>query len=699
MINHSGRDNGGTHYVYKEEQKSADISNYDNYKEEMFMEELNPQMGADFSNTEKPPHCLMWRDLSLTLKEGRTAVVDSMNGAARAGRVLAVMGPAESGKSSLLNALGNRSSFGTASGEISYGRREFMPADSYFVPQNDEVNDNFTVFEQIEFVGLQKCADRAAMRERQIIVMRGLGLHEKSKLLCSDLNNGDRKKVSIAMGMVCNPGVLFLDEPTTGLDSTAACSVVKNVQDLAATLNIAVMMTIHQPAAMVFDVLQDLYLLESGRLVYSGPLSYCEKYFQNLGLNCPVQTCVADFLLHAITTPPSDSMQWQDLYAESKFNENIDRDQRALNQSAPVAPAPSPPPSMFSNFYHTLSFFFRYYCRDQKYHFNRLLCLIGIAFFNGTLFLSLVPETQFVVRHSGALFFNIYTVMISVVAVTGLLARDRRQALEHIQNSVISPGMYCVAQLLVSIPFNFMSALIFQSIMHPLSNINPNGESFIYAVLLTAGHLHLMEAYMLCIVEVLKNAMLSATFAMVVLGYLFLFTGFFITVNDMPAWIRWISYLTPTKYSYDGYLYQIFHSQDFRVSGNPNSFSGDQALELFFAQSSMQSWGMFGVLVAWIVLIRIVHYGLFVFQFPSLSLTGMMQCCVCKPSSSKYAAADTPRGYDEEEEEEGEEEDGDDVPDEDDDPDVMATEDQPVTDYVPEYESQTNTERLEPITE
>jgi hypothetical protein len=97
--------------------------------------------------------------------------------------------------------------------------------------------------------------------------------------------------------------------------------------------------------------------------------------------------------------------------------------------------------------------------------------------------------------------------------------------LEQVKNAVIAPGVYCLAQFIASIPFNFIAALVFQSIFHWLTNINPNGEVFIYAVLITCGHLLLMEAVMLSVVQALANAMLSVTFAMVVLGSLFLFSG------------------------------------------------------------------------------------------------------------------------------------------------------------------------------
>jgi ABC-type cobalamin/Fe3+-siderophores transport system ATPase subunit len=126
-----------------------------------------------------------------------------VSGIARSGRVLALMGPSGAGKTTLLNALGNRyvrtymyigckfvvifimiinlayhyhcrhhyyhhhyhhhhyrASYADVIGDITFGKRQFKSCDLYFVPQFDEVNENFTVFEQMEMIGLLKCTDR-----------------------------------------------------------------------------------------------------------------------------------------------------------------------------------------------------------------------------------------------------------------------------------------------------------------------------------------------------------------------------------------------------------------------------------------------------------------------------------------------------------------------------------------------------------
>ena len=585
-------------------------------------------------------YCLAWSELTLRLKKNETIILDKMSGSARAGRVLALMGPSGAGKTSLLNALGNRAPYGHVVGQISYGQRAFTTADLFFVPQFDEVNANMTVYEVIEFVGLMKCCDKRDMHARLLVIILALGLTEKSKTRCSQLTSGELKKVSVGMGMISKPSVLFMDEPTTGLDSASAYTVVKHLVSLAETLNIAVIMTIHQPAEMVFDMLQDLYLLENGSLVYNGPLSCCEKYFYELGYKRPSQTCAADFFLDLVSSPPTElhpDSTWSMLYMESNMYERVCKDQIALEFSTSIAPEANYLPEARTRFYYMLKFFYKYYCRDSGFYYRRIQCLVLMALFIGTLFLRLSPETSYLARYTGAVFFSMWAVTVSVVASCGLLARDRRQAVEQVKNAIISPGMYCLSQFLVSIPFNFISALIFQSIFHWLVNVNPNGESFLYGILITCGHLLLMEGYMLSAVEVLKNAMLCVTFAMIILGYLFLFTGFFVSVVDMPVWIRWICYVTPTKYSFDGYLTQVFFTQKFRVSGvTPTTYlTGEYILDKRYLISGVNSWAMLGTLLAWVAAVRVLHYAFLFYQLHPYIIWSYRRLCADKHFNRK----------------------------------------------------------------
>jgi hypothetical protein len=58
----------------------------------------------------------------------------------------------------------------------------------------------------------------------------------------------------------------------------------------------------------------------------------------------------------------------------------------------------------------------------------------------------------------------------------------------------------------------------------------------------------------------------------------------------------------------------VYSSQDFAISGGSGSISGEVLLDKIFNIKDVDSWGMFGTLLAWIALIRIAHYALFTYD-------------------------------------------------------------------------------------
>lgn len=88
-----------------------------------------------------------------------------------------------------------------------------------------------------------------------------------------------RKRVSIGTELAANPSILFLDEPTTGLDSRAAQALVGNIRKVVSTGR-TVVCTIHQPSSSIFHSFDSLLLLKSGgQTVYFGELGH---YARNL---------------------------------------------------------------------------------------------------------------------------------------------------------------------------------------------------------------------------------------------------------------------------------------------------------------------------------------------------------------------------------------------------------------------------------
>jgi ATP-binding cassette subfamily G (WHITE) protein 2 len=106
------------------------------------------------------------------------------------------------------------------------------------------------------------------------------------------VSGGERKRVSIALELVTDPVVLFLDEPTTGLDSHTALEVMGILRRLSRQGRI-IMCSIHQPRADIFDLFdQVMVLAPTGKTVFFGPgtqhYCLCLSLFLSLSLPLPL---------------------------------------------------------------------------------------------------------------------------------------------------------------------------------------------------------------------------------------------------------------------------------------------------------------------------------------------------------------------------------------------------------------------------
>lgn len=101
-------------------------------------------------------------------------------------------------------------------------------------------------------------------------------------LLCLGLSGGEKRRVSVGVDIVHRPSVIFLDEPTSGLDSTTAFSIVESLKTLAQDRQTTIVMTIHQPSARLFSLIDDVIFLAGGKVVYNGEVSRLGKYIQGI---------------------------------------------------------------------------------------------------------------------------------------------------------------------------------------------------------------------------------------------------------------------------------------------------------------------------------------------------------------------------------------------------------------------------------
>ncbi|CAM9496564.1 unnamed protein product, partial [Discosporangium mesarthrocarpum] len=174
-------------------------------------------------------------------------LIDRVTGRASSWHVLALMGPSGAGKTTLLNALSGRAVYAEVEGRITLDGVPLTPKDLNYVPQFDDLNEFFTPRELLTYIStLKQNMTPSDRRHRISELLSILGLIRKADHMVDSLSGGEKKRLSIGIGMVTEPKVLFLDEPTTGLDSAAAYAVVQYISKMARQTKVVCIMTIHQ---------------------------------------------------------------------------------------------------------------------------------------------------------------------------------------------------------------------------------------------------------------------------------------------------------------------------------------------------------------------------------------------------------------------------------------------------------------------
>ncbi|KAI8319816.1 P-loop containing nucleoside triphosphate hydrolase protein [Martensiomyces pterosporus] len=226
------------------------------------------------------------------------------------GEVIGLLGPSGAGKTTLLNILAGRIEGGVLNGRVLFRGKKRVPGvfkrRVAYVEQEDVMFPMLTVEETIMFAARLRLTDKSYTQlqkvERVANVMQQLRLsHVKGSKIGDTLNRGvsggERKRVSIGVGLVTDPDMIVLDEPTSGLDSNSAEMVVELVREITRSRGIASVMTVHQPNANMLSCFDRILLLTQGRLVYFGSTNQAIEYFESKGFPCPIRQNPADFFI------------------------------------------------------------------------------------------------------------------------------------------------------------------------------------------------------------------------------------------------------------------------------------------------------------------------------------------------------------------------------------------------------------------
>lgn len=224
---------------------------------------------------------LAWRNLRVNTPGSLWAkshpILRRLNGYLRYHSLTGFLGPSGSGKTTLLNALNGSLRCGLGGESEIYLHRTEQGRPSVALIQqhiHETMIGNMTVREILYFAYRFKNANLKRMRENVESIVNELMLDRKIlRQRFSQCSGGEQKRIAVAQELMSHrkPRFMFLDEPTTGLDSTAAHLLIQCLSNLCHAYRMSIALSIHLPSNETLDLFDQLYILAKGGVcVYSG---------------------------------------------------------------------------------------------------------------------------------------------------------------------------------------------------------------------------------------------------------------------------------------------------------------------------------------------------------------------------------------------------------------------------------------------
>ena len=209
------------------------------------------------------------------------------------GRLIGIMGASGAGKTTLLNVLCGLEK--PSGGEVLingvnlHTEKEKLEGVIGYIPQDDLLIEELTVFENLYYNAKLCFRDKS---EEEMVTMvdktlHNLGLLDRKNLkvgspLNKSISGGQRKRLNIALELLREPSILFVDEPTSGLSSNDS----ENVMDLLRELVLKgklIFVVIHQPSSDIYKMFDKMIILDTGGyLIYYGNPVEAVMYFKRI---------------------------------------------------------------------------------------------------------------------------------------------------------------------------------------------------------------------------------------------------------------------------------------------------------------------------------------------------------------------------------------------------------------------------------
>ncbi|KAF5181401.1 Abc transporter g family member [Thalictrum thalictroides] len=549
-------------------------------------------------------------------KKKKLTILQNVSGIIKPSRMTLLLGPPSSGKTTLLLALAAKlDSNLKVKGEVTYnGHRlkEFVPQKtSVYISQNDVHIPEMTVKETLDFsarcqgVGARyDLLTELARREKASgifpeaevdlfmkatalegiqnslqtdYILKILGLDVCKDTIVGDqmmrgISGGQRKRVTTGEMIVGPAKTFFMDEISTGLDSSTTYQIVKCLQQIVHLTDSTVLMSLLQPAPETYDLFDEIVLLCEGQIVYQGPRENVLEFFESCGFKCPERKGIADFL-QEVTSEKDQELYWADkskpycyisatefAYQFKTFhvglqlcnNLLISYDKSRSHKAALVFSK-----SSISKVDLLKTNFGKEWLlikRNSFVYVFKTAQIVVVAFIGSTLFLRTNLNARNEVDatiYLGALSYTIFTNMFNGSAEISITLLRLPVFYKHRDLLLYPAWAFTLPNFLVRIPISIVETLVWMAVTYYSIGFAPEVSRFFKQFLLLILVQQMAAGLFKLTAGICRTQTISNVGGALILLFIFLLGGFIIPRDRIPAWWIWGYWCSPLSYAYN----------------------------------------------------------------------------------------------------------------------------------------------------
>ncbi|KAL4352228.1 hypothetical protein GQ457_06G011560 [Hibiscus cannabinus] len=629
-------------------------------------------------------------------KTTQFSILKDISGIIKPSRMTLLLGPPSSGKTTLLLALAGKLDPSLKfSGEVSYNGyklNEFVPQKtSAYISQNDVHVPEMTVKETLDFsarcqgvgtrydllselvrrekhdgiypdpeVDLFMKATAVEGAESSLAtdyILKILGLDKCKDTIVGDdmirgVSGGQKKRVTTGEMIVGPTKTLFMDEISTGLDSSTTYQIVKCLQQIPHLTDATIFMSLLQPAPETFDLFDDIVLISEGRivglnsinliinpglififiydLILTSPREHVVEFFESCGFKCPERKGTADFL-QEVTSKKDQEQYWVDRskpygyvsVAEfanrfKKFHVGV---QLANELSLPFEKSKCHKAALVFSRYSVTKLELFKACWDKEvllikrnsfFYIFKTTQIIIVAFIASTVYLRTRMrhrnEDDAFLYNDALLFtlitnaFNGYPEITLTIARLPVFFRQR--------DLLLYPAWaFAIPLLVTKLPMTIFETIAWMAMTYYTIGFAPEADRFFKQMLVVFLIQQVAASLFRLISGVCRTIVFSNTGGMFALMFVVMLAGFTLPRTQIPKWWKWGYWISPLSYTYSSLLINEMYAprwMDRLASDNITKLGVAVLQELEVYRNKNWYWICVGALVGFFILFNVL---------------------------------------------------------------------------------------------